>query len=103
MKPEILDYQACSIREEETVLERFFGVLEILEHSLPSDQKVSVMEVLDWDFEIFRLGAVDCSWELSFNGNCRYFPGYFPKFLVQLFLNIVMTSSVMEFNRVLGL
>ena len=28
---------ACSIKEKETVWERFFGVFEILEHSFPSE------------------------------------------------------------------
>ena len=29
--------QGCSVREEEAVLQRFFGVFEILEHLYPSE------------------------------------------------------------------
>ena len=94
--------QACSIREE-TVLQRSFGIFEILKHPpennlslLRTSRKAFVMEVLvQWQ-------AVDCSHATSLNGNCICFPGYFPKFLVQLFQNIVMKSSATKFNRVLG-
>ena len=91
--------QGCSVREE------VFEILEVLEFSkfqnifsfLSTSRKVSVIEVL------VHQQAVDlCSCAILSNGNCRCFAGYFPKFLVELFQNIVMKSSVMEFSRVPG-
>ena len=62
---------ACSIKEKETVWERFFGVFEILEHSFPSehfqksicnggfspvvDCRLQSCNLIKWEWQMFSM------------------------------------------------
>ena len=99
LNPEVLNYRPVALEKKRqfcrSTLEflKFQNILSLLS----TFRKVSVMEVL------VQQQAVGCNRAILLNGNCICFCGYFPKFLMQLFQNINMKSSVMmEFSRVLG-
>ena len=98
LKPEILDFRPVALEKKRQLCKAFleFSKSQNILSLLSTSSKVSVTEVL------VQQQAVDSSCAISFNRNCRCFPGYFPKFLVQQFHNIVIKLSTLQFSRVLG-